>query len=36
MNLGGDKLPDGVYFYVFDKFGDGKDESKGSVYLKNK
>ena len=36
MNLGGDKLPDGVYFYVFDKFGDASDESKGSVYLKNK
>lgn len=33
---GDQTLPDGVYFYIFDKFGDATDEVKGYVYLKNK
>lgn len=36
MTIGGDLLPNGTYFYIFDKFGEGKEEDaeKGYVYIK--
>jgi gliding motility-associated-like protein len=33
--LGGEILPDGTYFYVFDKFNNGEDVEKGDLYIKN-
>lgn len=32
INIGGDKLPVGTYFYLFD-FGNGSEKIKGTIYL---
>jgi large repetitive protein len=33
--LGGEVLPDGTYFFVFDKFNNGEDVETGYLYIKN-
>jgi gliding motility-associated-like protein len=33
--LGGEILPDGTYFFVFDKFNNGEDVETGYLYIKN-
>ena len=33
--LGGELLPDGTYFFVFDKFNNGEDVETGYLYIKN-
>ncbi len=33
--LGGELLPDGTYFFVFDKFNNGEDVETGYLFIKN-